>query len=159
MTEFHSRLNHNGETPEEFRRRIYGGEPPPTPAPPVDWDAEMNPTTDLDREPAKPTAQATRSRKRTKNASGRFAVLNAFVDAGMAELSRIEIAAWFCLFRDTQKNGTAKVAHAYVAERCGCSRESVTRALTRLEKKGLVKTIRQGGLNRGLCIYKINGPP
>jgi hypothetical protein len=37
----------------------------------------------------------------------RFELLNAFVDSGMADLSRGELAVWLTLYRDTKRDGAA----------------------------------------------------
>ncbi len=50
-------------------------------------------------------------RKTTKRASRlRFELFNAFVDSGMADLSRGELAVWLTLYRDTKRDGTARTS-------------------------------------------------
>jgi hypothetical protein len=51
------------------------------------------------------TAQAKGKTSQRKTAD-RFAVLNAFVDAGMVGLSKVDVMPWPVLYRDT-RNGTA----------------------------------------------------
>src|SRR5262245_27991772 len=66
--------------------------------------------------PLESTAEATRrraskgSKAKGKHAGERFAVLNAFVDFALAELSRAEIAVWLVLYRDT-RDGTARTSY------------------------------------------------
>jgi hypothetical protein len=60
----------------------------------------------------------------------RFAVLNAFVDFTLAELTRNEIAVWLVLYRDTKPDGTARTSQADLARRAGTSDRSIRRALT-----------------------------
>jgi hypothetical protein len=89
--------------------------------------------------------------------SERFAVLNAFVDFALADLSRAEIAVWLILYRDT-RDGTARTSYD-LARRAGLNRRNVGRALRRLEGRGLVKTIHRGGLGRGVSRYRVRGLP
>jgi hypothetical protein len=52
---------------------------------------------------AEPTARRRISRRQSRL---RFETLNAFVDTGMADLSRSEPAVWLVLFRDTKRDET-----------------------------------------------------
>ena len=55
------------------------------------------------------TEKTTARRKTSRRQSRlRFETLNAFVDDGMADLSRAELAVWLILYRDTQRDGTAR---------------------------------------------------
>ena len=45
----------------------------------------------------------------------RFEILNAFVDGGMAGLSRAELAVWLALYRDTKPDVTARASLADLA--------------------------------------------
>ncbi len=60
------------------------------------------------RSPRRHQADTSKAKGRPsrRNTADRFAVLNAFVDAGMVGLSRVEIGTWLTLYRDT-RNGTA----------------------------------------------------
>src|SRR5690606_7337784 len=62
--------------------------------------------------------KATKPGKGKSKTRDRFAVLNGFVDAGMAGLTRAELAAWLVLYRDT-RNGTASTSIADIARRAG----------------------------------------
>jgi DNA-binding transcriptional ArsR family regulator len=88
----------------------------------------------------------------------RFAVLNAFVDFALAELSRAEIAVWLVLYRDTRE-GTARTSYEDLARRAGLNRRSVGRALKWLKGRGLVKVVHRGGLRRGASRYRVRGLP
>jgi hypothetical protein len=88
------------------------------------------------------------------NARERFAVLNAFVDFALADLSRAEIAVWLVLYRDT-RDGTARTSYDDLARRAGCSRRNVSRAVRRLERRGLLKVVHRGGLRRGMSRYRV----
>lgn len=100
-------------------------------------------------------AKGNRNRRRTR---GRFDVLNGFVDAGMAGLSRAELAAWLVLYRDT-RNGTARTSAGDIARRAGLSRRAVTTALASLRGRGLLTLVYRGGLNRGPSIYRAHPVP
>jgi hypothetical protein len=88
----------------------------------------------------------------------RFAVLNAFVDFALADLSRAELAVWLVLYRDT-RDGTARTSYDDIARRAGLNRRNVGRALRRLEARGLVKPVHRGGLRRGASRYRVRGLP
>lgn len=91
------------------------------------------------------------NRKKTAN---RFAVLNAFVDETLSSLCRGDIAVWLVLYRDT-RDGTARTAQTDLARRCGLSVRGTAKALKRLEKRGLLKVVYRGGLNRGASRYRV----
>jgi hypothetical protein len=107
---------------------------------------------------------AARARKPARNgrakgeAGDRFAVLNAFADFALADLSRAEIAVWIILYRDT-RDGTAKTSYDDLARRAGLNRRTVGRAIRGLESRGLVKVIHRGGLRRGVSRYQVRGLP
>jgi DNA-binding transcriptional ArsR family regulator len=88
----------------------------------------------------------------------RFAMLNAFVDFALSELSRAEIAVWLVLYRDTRE-GTARTSYDDLARRTGLNRRNVGRAVRRLEDRGLVKVIHRGGLRKGVSRYRVRGLP
>lgn len=91
---------------------------------------------------------------RTKGTSDRFAAINAFVDFTLGSLSRNEVAVWLILWRDT-KNETARTAQTDIARRAGIARRTVVRIIPALEAKGLLRTVHQGGLNRGTNVYRV----
>lgn len=93
-----------------------------------------------------------------RNTADRFAVLNAFVDAGMVGLSRAEIGAWLTLYRDT-RNGTACTSEGDIARRIGCSRRAVVAAVGRLRRRGLLVQVFKGGINRGPSRYRVVPTP
>mgnify|MGYP002623958164 CR=1 FL=1 len=80
--------------------------------------------------------------------------LNPFVDRHMRNLSRAQLAVWLVLFRDT-RNGIASVAHREIARRAGVARETVSRAVTVLKRRGLLRVIAQGGLHDGASTYEL----
>ena len=102
---------------------------------------------------AKPEPK-TPNKKTTKRDGNRWNDLNQFIDITMRDLTPAQTAVWLTLFRDERK-GVSKSAQTYIAERCGLSRESVSRAINELERRGLVQKLHQGGLNRGLSWYRV----
>jgi DNA-binding MarR family transcriptional regulator len=102
------------------------------------------------------TNTATARRKTTKRQSRlRFEMLNAFVDTGMADLSRAELAVWMILYRDTQRNGVARASLDDLARRGGMNRQTASRAVGRLALRRMLQVIRRGGLNSGPSAYRV----
>jgi DNA-binding transcriptional ArsR family regulator len=121
-----------------------GEEPPPMDGPALSSNC---------RHGSKPKGKPTGGKAR---AGERFALLNAFVDFALADLSRGEIAVWLVLYRDT-RDGTARTSYDDLARRTGQSRRSVGRALRGLERRGLVKVVHRGGMRRGVSCYRVRG--
>jgi hypothetical protein len=90
-----------------------------------------------------------------RKAGGRFAALNAFIDATLRGLPRADVAVWLVLYRDTKADGLARTSQADMARRAGIDGRSVRRALRRLERAGLVTVVRRGGLRQGPSNYRI----
>lgn len=103
-----------------------------------------------DNETSKPKGRKP-SHKATRD---RFAVLNEFVDLSLQRLTKAEIGTWLVLYRDT-RNGTAKTSQAYIAKRLGVSSRSVRNAISKLAALGLLVVVYQGGLNKGLSVYRV----
>jgi DNA-binding MarR family transcriptional regulator len=82
-------------------------------------------------------------------------MLNAFVDTGMADLSRAELAVWLVLFRDTKPSGTARASLDDIAKRAGIDRQTASRAVGKLIRRKLLQVIRRGGLNQGPSSYRV----
>jgi hypothetical protein len=102
----------------------------------------------------KPTAKDRGPGKAKGKTGERFAVLNAFVDFTVAELSRAEIAVWLILYRDT-RDGSARTSVSDLARRAGCNRRTAFRALRGLERACLLKIVHRGGLGRGPSRYRV----
>ncbi len=92
--------------------------------------------------------------RRSRKHSGRFAVLNGFVDGVMGTLPRAAALTWVCLWRDTKPDGLARTAVTDLARRVGGDRRSVLRALRLLTDRGLLEVVRRGGLGRGVSAYR-----
>lgn len=105
-------------------------------------------------EPAAATAANGKPKGSKRKAADRFAVLNAFVDLTACELTRAEIVVWLILYRDT-RDGSARTSQADIARRGGMTPKTAMRAIGRLQRRGLVRAIHRGGLNRGPSWYII----
>lgn len=103
-----------------------------------------------------PSPRAPKPHRRTR--SQRFAVLNAFVDFGIAaaDLTPAEALVWLVLFRDTKAEGTARTAQADIARRAGLSVRGVKKAVRTLSAKGLLAVVRRGRLNSGPSTYRVH---
>jgi DNA-binding MarR family transcriptional regulator len=102
------------------------------------------------------TAESTARRKTSKRVSWlRFEMLNAFVDTGMADLSRAELAVWLILYRDAKRDGTARASLDDLARRGGMNRQTASRAVGRLARRKMLQVLRRGGLNCGPSTYRV----
>ncbi len=102
----------------------------------------------------------TARRKTTKRQSRlRFELLNAFVDSGLTDLSRAELAVWLILFRDARRDGIARTSVEDLARRGGVAPRSVIRAIKNLQDRKMLQRLRRGGLNRGVSHYRVWPPP
>jgi biotin operon repressor len=109
-----------------------------------------------DDEPPK-DATANRKPKQPKQVTkDRFDVLNSFVDCSLVGLSKVDVATWLVLYRDT-RNGIAVTSQADIARRAGVSDRAVRSSIGRLEKCGLLVVVRRGGLLQGPSKYRVNG--
>ena len=90
-----------------------------------------------------------------QRAGKRFAMFNTFVDCTLATLLRTDALVWLVLFRDA-RGDTAKSEQGYIARRAGVCPRTVKTAIKRLKLAGLLDVVYQGGLNRGISIYRIH---
>jgi hypothetical protein len=121
----------------------HGGTLPP--------DAVLRP----DEEPTRPTPTA--KPKRRSGRGERFAVLNAFTDFALAELTGAEVKVWLILFRDTKAaTGIARTGQADIARRAGLKPRMVRYALASLRAKGMVQVVHRGRLNVGPSTYRVH---
>jgi DNA-binding MarR family transcriptional regulator len=70
--------------------------------------------------------------------------LDAFVDAGMRDLSRSELAVYLTLLRDTRPDGTARAGLSDLATRGGMSVRQASRAVQSLIRRDLVTVVKPG---------------
>ena len=107
---------------------------------------------------SRPRTREETAAKATKNdrraSAGRFAVLNEFVDCSLVGLSKTELIVWFTLYRDT-RSGTARTSQTDLARRGGVSVRAVQYATRQLEKRGLLRCVYRGGLNRGPSRWQV----
>ena len=96
----------------------------------------------------------TPNKKPTKRDGNRWKDLNQFIDISLRELNRRQIAVWLILFRDA-RNGVATTSQTDIARRSGLQRPTVSTTIGELEALGLIQTMHQGGLNRGMSKYRI----
>ncbi|MEK6260102.1 MAG: helix-turn-helix domain-containing protein [Planctomycetota bacterium] len=106
------------------------------------------------RQASTTTSKTGNKPKRTAGAGDRFSTINTFVDFTLGGLTRNEAAVWLVLWRDT-KNETARTAQTDIARRAGIGRRTVVRIVAKLETKGLLQMVHQGGLNRGMNVYRV----
>ena len=99
-----------------------------------------------------------KSHAEAKTTSNRFAELNSFVDRSMVGLTRVELATWLVLWRDT-RNGTVRTSVSDVARRAGATRRAATDAMAKLRKRRLLTVITPGGMNRGASVQKVHSLP
>jgi DNA-binding MarR family transcriptional regulator len=100
----------------------------------------------------KPTGRQKTTKQTTRL---RFELLNAFVDTGMADLSRAELAVWVILYRDTKRDGTTRTSLDDLARRGGMDRQTASRAISRLARRKMLRVLRRGGLNSGPSTYRV----
>lgn len=133
----------NRHTADQGGRNIIpvGQEPPP-----------LHPVPDRRNQGRRGKAKRKPDRRKTAN---RFAVLNAFVDFSIRDLSRAECLVWLTLFRDTKPDGIARTSQADLARRIGADRATVKRAVAALVKDGLLSVVHRGGLRQGPSSYRV----
>lgn len=103
--------------------------------------------------------QSKRTRQRKDAARKRWALMNRFVDEGMANLKPADVAVWLALFRHAQADGTATVARSRLIALTGLSPNTVTASLRRLRMPGWVERLRRGGPTGGMAVYRVQYPP
>jgi len=131
----------------------------PTTANPIYCAPACWPQVQAERAAARPAARPTPAAKpKRRTRSERFAVLNAFVDFGIADadLTPAEALVWLVLYRDTKANGLARTAQADIARRAGLDVRTVRRAVASLEAKGMLQIVRRGRLNAGPSTYRVH---
>lgn len=103
------------------------------------------------------TARRTAAKPKRPTRTGRFAEMNAFVDASIADLTGSEVKVWLILFRDTKSGtGTARTGQADIARRAGLTVRMVQKALAAIKAKGMLETVRRGRLNVGPSTYRVH---
>jgi len=125
--------------------------PPGVPAPPVYTPQE------LEQIAARKKLQA-KKQQRKDAARRRWALLNRFVDEGMASLERSDVAVWIVLFRHAGADGVATVARARLIELTRLAPRTVKVSFQRLMQAGWVERMRRGGPVGGVAVYRVKIP-
>jgi biotin operon repressor len=102
--------------------------------------------------------ETARPRKRGQASGKRWAMLNAFVDAGGTALRSNDWRVWLVLFRDA-RGDTACTSQNHIAKRLNLDRKTIGRAVKRLESAGLLAVLYRGGFRRGPSIYRLHSMP
>ncbi len=89
-----------------------------------------------------------------RKAGDRFAVLNAFVDFTMQELSRAE-AGLARLVSGYQAGRAARTGQADLARRAGVNIRTVKRTVASLRRLGVLVVVYRGSLRRGPSTYRV----
>ena len=104
-----------------------------------------------------PHAARSKNAKRRTTRSERFAMLNAFTDFELSELTGTEVKVWLILFRDTKATtGTARTGQTDIARRAGVTPRAVRKAISGLIAKGFVQVVNRGRLNVGPSQYRLS---
>lgn len=89
----------------------------------------------------------------------RWGMFNHFTDSTLRELKPSTASVWIVLFRDTKPDGRVQTGHSDIARRTGLSESTVYRAISDLQKRGLLKVVKRGQLNVGPSVYRICAEP
>lgn len=92
------------------------------------------------------TSDIVKKRRRLKYAK-RWALFNRLIELDQRSLKDAEFRVLITLFRH-QRNGVADISQVELARQVGKTRESVSRAIQELVKKGLVVVVYHGGQPR-----------
>jgi len=125
--------------------------PPGVPAPPVYTPQE------LEQIAARKKLQA-KKQQRKDAARTRWALLNRFVDEGMAGLELSDVAVWVALFRNAGADGVATVARARLIELTRLAPRTVKVSFQRLMQAGWVERMRRGGPVGSVSVYRVKIP-
>ncbi len=123
--------------------------------PPVLEGCEVLPPMASPGNPPHPPKAKPSGRRKRGGATGRFGVLNSFVDITLRQLDNTAAAVWFVLFRDTKPDGLACTSQADIARRVGVAVSTAYRAIHRLERLGLLIVVRKGRLGVGASVYRL----
>jgi len=96
-----------------------------------------------------------RSRRGSRRHAERWRLVNRFLDDDAGSMSRGAVLVWLALWRDTKADGMACASIGNLAGRIRGSRNTVCRALSSLESRGLVEVVRRGSVNGGATVYRV----
>ena len=87
--------------------------------------------------------------------SPRWAMLNAFVDHQMRNLSRAAVVVWWVLFRETNNQGLSRITIEQIGEKAGISVGRVSIGLRELRALKMVVQVSRGNRNKGPSIHRL----
>jgi len=88
----------------------------------------------------------------------RWATLNSFVDAVLADASEAEVRVWLVIYRDVKPGGLARVGMTDIARRAGMSRRGVVKAIKGLKRRRLIEVATRGSINGTPNAYRLLNP-
>lgn len=91
--------------------------------------------------------------------SGRWRMLNAFVDRSARLVDPTAAAVWLVLFRFADRGGVVRASAGRVAGSIGRHRLTVVRAIKRLRTAGLLTVVDRGGLRSGAAVHRLHAEP
>lgn len=99
------------------------------------------------------------SRRREKGRDRqRWATLNTFVDAVLANASESEVRVWLVIYRDVKPGGLARVGMTDIARRAGLTRRAVVNAINGLKARRLIEVVTRGSINGTPNAYRLLNP-
>jgi hypothetical protein len=96
--------------------------------------------------------------RRKDAARRRWALLNGFIDSGMAGLKPSDVVVWFALFRHARADGAVTVARSRLLKMTGLAPRTVTVCIRRMIDAGWIERIRRGDPSGGIAIYRVTRP-
>jgi len=85
----------------------------------------------------------------------RWATLNTFVDAELADATEAEVRVWLVLYRDVKPGGLARVGMTDIARRAGLTRRAVVNAISSLKTRQLIEVVVRGSINGSPNAYRL----
>jgi len=85
----------------------------------------------------------------------RWATLNTFVDAVLADATEAEVRVWLVLYRDVKPGGLARVGMTDIARRAGLTRRAVVNAISSLKTRQLIEVVVRGSINGSPNAYRL----
>ena len=92
-------------------------------------------------------------RKRAK--SPRWDLLNTFVDFGQRLLTCSAVRVWLVLYRETGRDGLAKLTVGQISEKAGIGTTAVKNGLGELKAKKFVVLVSRGSRNKGPSVRRL----
>lgn len=103
-----------------------------------------------------PTPAAGNARSAARRSGDRWATLNTFVDAVLADATEAEVRVWLVLYRDVKQGGLARVGMTDIARRAGLTRRAVVNAIAALKARQAVEVVTRGSINGTPNAYRLH---